>query len=200
MAYKAGVAPLSFAAILGGTLTPLLFAVAILADGNWTFELNTLSDLGVSAKGTVAALFNSTCVVSGLCIAIFGFGKRVMSDSLDSTSGLLMGLAGIFLILVGIFTKDSMDAHLFVAFSFFILNGLAMAICMVSDYRKNRFFVFSFNIALILILAASIFGFNYRGLEIVYVLCACAWCIVQGLSLSFSKDYNTESDNRVVIK
>ena len=200
MAYKAGVAPLSFAAIFEGTLTPILFAVAILADGNWAFELNTLSDLGVSANGTVAALFNVTCILSGLCIVIFGFGKKIMSDNLDSKSGLLMGLGGIFLLLVGIFPKSSIEIHLFVAFSFFILNGLAMAVCMVSDYRRNRFFVFSFNIVLILVLVASTFGFNYKGLEIVYVLCTCAWCIIQGLSLSFSKDYNTESDNRMVIK
>ena len=200
MAYKAGVTPLSFAAIFGGTLTPLLFAVAIISDGNWTFDVNSLSDLGISKKETVALLFNSTCIVSGLCTSIFGFGKVMMSNKLDAASGVLMGFSGVFLLLVGVFTKADLEAHLTVAVTYFLLNALAIMVSMVSDYRKNRFFMFSFNIILILIVIAATFGYTYKGEEVVYVLLTCAWCMVQGLSLAFSKHYNTESDNRMVIR
>ena len=200
MAYKAGVAPLSFAAILVGTLTPLLFAVAIMADGNWVFDYNSLSDLGISSNPTVAMIFNTTCMFTGVCTLIFGFGKVLMSNKLDAVSGFLMGLSGIFLFLVGVLTKADIGPHLTVAITYFVLNFLAIAVSMVSDYRKGRLFMFSFSIILILIAIGCTFRFTYRGEEVIYVLSTCLWCMVQGLSLAFSKHYNTESDNRMVIR
>jgi len=117
-----------------------------------------------------------------------------------AASGVLMGFSGVFLLLVGVFTKADLEAHLTVAVTYFLLNALAIMVSMVSDYRKNRFFMFSFNIILILIEIAATFGYTYKGEEVVYVLLTCAWCMVQGLSLAFSKHYNTESDNRMVIR
>ena len=200
MVRRIGVVPLTFAMILGGALTPLLFAAAIMADGNWTFNENTLSDLGISAKRTVALLFNGTCMMAGICVAIFGLGKAQRSSGLDAASGLLMGLSGVFLFLVGIFTKDMRALHMAVACSYFVLMGLAIIIGIISDSRRKRYYMISCDVVILMVSAVAIITLTYKGMEVVYVLITCVWGLIQGLSLAFSKDYNTESDNRVVIK
>jgi hypothetical membrane protein len=196
---KLSTAPFSFAAIVGGAMAPLLFAIAIFADGYWTFDVNSLSDLGISYNETAAMIFNLTCIFAGICMAVFGLGKLIIKKKLDAVSGFFMCISGVLLILIGLITKDTLDLHLIIAVGFFATFALAIITGVISDFSNRRYIVTAIGIVLIVIILAACIGFTIMGTEVICVLCICDWAIIQGLALSFSNDYNEEPDDRAVI-
>ena len=194
---KIGTAPFSLVVMLVGTFVPLAFTVAIFADGNWTFNINTLSDLGISEDDFARMVFTVTCIIGGIFTAFFGFGKYMMKHGLDSASGFLLVLAGVLLIAVGLFNKET-SVHIPVAMGYFLMMTAAIIVSLVADYRSRRFLSMSVAIIVLLISYGSMPGFDLPGTEVISVFAICVWMFAQGVSLSFSNDYNTESDNRVV--
>ena len=179
-------APFSIIGIFVGASLPIMLAVAIFMDGTWTFNVNTLSDLGVSDNQVAADLFNASCILGGLLIALVGFGKITLEEDLDVTVGYTLVIAGALLFLVGIFIKGE-PAHIPLAILFFIFATCAIIISMISDYRKKRRMSATISSILIVIAFGSMPGFNYAGVEVIAMLCIYSWFIVQGLTLAFSK-------------
>jgi hypothetical membrane protein len=182
-------APFTMAGILAGALLPLAFAVAIFADGNWTFNVNTLSDLGISSVEFAAKLFNCACIVGGALILIFGIGKAYTKKNLDAASGLFMAVGGICLALVGIANKgDDYEIHVLVATIFFTLCFISIILSMASDAMHGRKFTVAMSAAVLVTVLMVIPGFAFPGVEVIGVVALCIWLIAQAMSLSFSKD------------
>ncbi len=197
MVTKWGTAPFSLAVMLTGALTPLAFAVAIFADGYWTFDFNTLSDLGVSLNDTARYVFMATCIIGGACTAFFGYGKLMKKHGLDSAIGFILVLAGILLIAVGIFDKST-TVHEYVAVGYFIMAAAAMFVSLFADYNNKRYLMLSVTIIALCMSFGSMPGFTIAGVEVISVTAICMWTFCQGLSFSFSKDINKETDNGTV--
>ncbi len=181
--------PFSMAGIFLGTLLPIALVVAIFMDGSWTFNENSLSDLGVSDNPTVANIFNSVCMFGGVLMAIVGLGKVNLGKDLDRTSGICLVIGAVFLFLVGVFPKDQLAIHICVAMVFFSMTTAAVLTSMVSDYRNKRRLSATISSILLVISLAAIPGFSYKGLEVIGFVCMYIWFLVQGFSLTFSNHY-----------
>jgi hypothetical membrane protein len=192
-----GTVPFSLAAMIVGALTPFAFAVAIFSDGNWFFDENMLSDLGVSSDDFARNLFMATCIIGGVCTAIFGFGKLMIKHKLDAASGFFLVIAGIFLIAVGLFDKTT-TVHSISAPMYFFMMLISMCISLFADSGNKRYLTMSVTVIALFMCFAAMPGFTIAGVEVISVCAICLWMFVQGLSLSFSNDYNAESDNRMV--
>ncbi len=180
------VAPFAAIGVFVGALVPLLFVTAIFADGTWEFNVDTLSALGVSASCTAANIFNYTCMCAGLLIAIFGIGKLICKDGLDSVSALFVAVGGLFLIGVGAFNMDT-DYHNWFAWCFFTIIVIGMILSGFADWQNGRTVSAAITIITLGIMLAAVPGFALAGIEVIAVFSMCVWLIGQGMSLAFSK-------------
>lgn len=184
---KISAAPFAFAGILVGALVPLLFTIAIFADANWTFDVNSLSDLGISSTKFAADLFNYTCMCAGILIALFAVGKFLIRCGADKASAVFLLLGGLFLIGVGIFTKDSCY-HNYITWLYFITVVIAMIISGINDWKHGRTLTTAITVISFTVIVGSIPGFTIAGAEVITVMAMCFWMLGQALSLAFSKD------------
>ena len=183
---KMSPAPFAFIGIILGTMIPLAFSVAIFADGFWTFNINTLSDLGVSFEPLAANVFNYTCIIGGILMMVFGAGKLFIRSGKDAASGFFVAIAGVFLMAVGIF-NESYSVHNLVAWSFFACATIALVVSLISDWEKGRKLTAAVSTTALFASVIAIPAFTLAGLEVICVLAFCLWIIGQGLSLAFSK-------------
>lgn len=182
-------APFALIGIFLGSFMPITVIAMIIADESWTFNFNTLSDLGVSSNEMVSLMFNGGCMLGGLLMSIVGIGRALIREErLDKTCGAVLALAGIFLFLVGIFTKDCISIHEAVALLYFLLILAAMIISIAADYKMGRVLTATLTSILIVITIASVPGFFFAGFEVIMVGCTYVWMTAQGLSLAFSKN------------
>lgn len=185
---KACATPLALLGIFVGAMLPLAFAVAIAADGTWTFNVNTLSDLGISSSQVAADIFNYSCMIGGVLVAVFGFGKFLIKDGKDAASGLFLAATGVLFMAVGIITKDSYSLHVSIA----IMGGLTLLIGAfigtVSDWSHGRQITASVGAIAVTLSVATFFGLAFAGFEVVSIISGLIWLIAEGASLAFSKD------------
>lgn len=185
---KACATPLALLGIFVGAMLPLAFAVAIAADGTWTFNVNTLSDLGISSSQAAADIFNYSCMIGGVLVAVFGFGKFLIKDGKDAASGLFIAATGVLFMAVGIITKDSYSLHVSIA----IMGGLTLLIGAfigtVSDWSHGRQITASVGAIAVTLSVATFFGLAFAGFEVVSIISGLIWLIAEGASLAFSKD------------
>ncbi len=184
---KISARPFTFAGILVGAFVPVIFAIAAMQDGYWEFNVDTLSDLGISSDKLAANLFNYTCIVAGVLVALFGIGKAYLKAGADCASGVMLMLAGILLAFIGICTKDY-AAHIPIALTFFLFAGISVIISGISDWRHGRTATTAITIVTFTVIIASIPGFTIAGTEVISVVAICIWLLGQSISLAFSKD------------
>jgi hypothetical membrane protein len=183
------VAPFAFVGILSGVLAPIMFVIAIFADGSWTFNVDMLSALGISNVAIAASLFKWTCVVAGITLLFFGAGKAyIRMTGLDAVSGLFLAVSGVFLVGVGLVTLDNANIHHFFAALHFAMILIAMVAGTVGDWQKGRLITASVGACALVIFLCSTVGLTMAGAEVVLVFCFCVWTVVQSLSLAFSKN------------
>ena len=100
--------PAAFAVV--GIVAAALFAVMwiIMAEGDptWVLGENTLSDLGISINDDVATEFKYTCMITGILLLVFGAGKAYCENGASTASGVFAAIAGVFIVLVGLYNKD----------------------------------------------------------------------------------------------
>lgn len=183
---KLSAAPFAFVGILVAVLIPIAFSVAIFSDSYWTFNVNSLSDLGISYDAFTANLFNYTCMIGGALLIIFGLGKMYLKTGLDSASAFFVALSGALLIGIGILNK-SYSIHEWIAYIFFLSTAIAMIVSMVSDSMKGRKFTTAISVIAVTVTIICIPGFTIYGVEVIFVMAVFLWLAGQGLSLAFSK-------------
>lgn len=120
------------ASVYGGVVGPVVFMVlytiAAVGDPEYVFFRNYLSDLGVGSHG---AFFNSACMIAGaltIPFALFGIRPALDGGIAANAAVSLTVIAGVFLIMVGVFTEESPDMHTIASYGFF-LSMLAALFC-----------------------------------------------------------------------
>ena len=179
-------APYAFAGILVGALTPIAFAISAFIDGFWEFDLNMLSDLGISHSALAANIFNYTCMIAGLFVVIHSIGKIKAYEGAACGGAVVLFFCGILLAAIGLFTKDT-AYHIPIACTYFFLILITVIISAITDYRSGKVVSAAATGALVVIVFASMPGFQLGGIEVIAVLAMCIWMITQSLSLAFSK-------------
>ncbi|HOP09418.1 MAG TPA: DUF998 domain-containing protein [Candidatus Methanofastidiosa archaeon] len=122
---------------------PVISTAAIsiaISKAEWfTWQDNWLSDLGVHSGS--AAFFNSGLIISGILTVLVAIGMVLY---LDDKPIFRMGkatflVAGVSLMLIGVFTEDYSPYHYIVSVMFFVLSMISMLIVGIGYLieRKN---------------------------------------------------------------
>ena len=105
-------------------------------DGEFSWRVNALSDLGVSR---VADLFNYSLISAGLLNAVFTLGlmKAYAKNTPFRLGCVLLFLGGGSLSLVGVFTEEYGMIHGYASLGYFIVSPIAMVLIGVSFAKTN---------------------------------------------------------------
>lgn len=186
---KIGPAGFGIAAVCGAFIFSVAWIVAACGDASWILGEDTLSMLGISDVQVSADAFNYACIITGVLFAIFGFGKLGFEKGCNRASGAMIIIAGIALLGIGIFTKDfgNGNAHLIVAYLFFLFLALSVILSGIGDYKEKKTIPVAATVILFMISFGSIAFQSLAMIEAITVACALLWAVVQGLKLSMSK-------------
>jgi hypothetical membrane protein len=102
-------------------------------DGEAYSPLNHyVSELGQLGVSSLAAVFNSGLIVGGVCFAVFMLGLGWTRGGLGGRGyGLIGAIAGVAGALVGIYPLNNVGTHGLVAFAFFNVTWIAIALASV---------------------------------------------------------------------
>lgn len=162
-----------------------LYTIAAFGDPEYVLFRNYLSDLGV---GSMAIFFNAAVVIAGgltIPFALLAIRPALDGGIAATLAVILTVLAGVFLMLVGVFTEDAEGTHYIVSVGFF-MSFLAALFCYswtlhfsnalgkgVTEITK---FVFAIGVVL------TVLGFG-PATETVAVLSIIAWGLVVAITL-----------------
>ncbi|WP_440059147.1 DUF998 domain-containing protein [Thermogladius sp. 4427co] len=126
--------------IYASLFTALLLAVVVIAlSVEWfSFYSNALSDLGRMENGYIAVAFNGVVASSGIVMILFSQTKLLR---LERFKRVLIGLAGFFLNLIGVYPEDYHSIHFYVSVVFFLL--LIVYILLHAAWRSLKGYILS---------------------------------------------------------
>ena len=123
--------------ILGAIGFSVLWIATVLIDGSWVFGEMTLSELGDPSR-PADMLFNISCILSGLVLAVFAFAMRSMQKvKLVRASMGLAGAASVFLIGVGLFPIHIDFWHGLFSWAFFLTMMTAIILSVPGDWSRG---------------------------------------------------------------
>ena len=166
-------------------IMPIFFATMWISsatiDGEWTFGVNSLSDMGISDNAISAFLFNIGCIVTGLggfmiSIGTFAYGKKTLKFG-----GLIAAASFIFLSLVGVFTLNIYPIHSFVASTFGVLLFISIIVSSVSDYKVS-WYLYT-DVILVAIMAITMMTLKFEVWEPIYTICSIIWTFTFGIKM-----------------
>lgn len=171
-------------------IMPVIFAgmwiLSATIDGNWTFGVNSLSDMGISENEMSAFLFNYGCFVSGLAGFFVGIGTFVYGKRTLRIGGLIAAVGFIFLLLVGIFTLNTFHMHKFVATTFGELVFISVVVSSVSDFKVSWYLYF--DILLIIGMVAAVKTQPFAVWEAITVIGTMIWNLMLGYKMHVHDD------------
>jgi len=185
---KGSRAPIAMVGIFAAFMFAVVWMVAVFADGSWSFGVDELSDLGISDVCNAANIFNYGCMLFGILIAVFGAGKIAIRYGHDISTGILLVLAGAFLVLAAIYTKDSYDLHMFFVYMFVLMMGLAAVVNAIGDFRKGKNLFAAIGSMLVVVTIGGYAVGGLAGLESAGAVCLIVWMAAAGASIVASKD------------
>ncbi|MEM2143202.1 MAG: DUF998 domain-containing protein [Candidatus Thorarchaeota archaeon] len=127
-----------------GLVAPIVALVAIfvaIAISPWfDWVTNALSDLGNYDNGIPAAVvFNSGLICAGAMELIFvRWFLSQLKDPISRVAMIALGVASIFLILIGILSENAGRIHFWVSVGFFLSFPISMWIMSVSLLRRGE--------------------------------------------------------------
>lgn len=156
MLIKAG----GLAGIAGPAIAMSLVLYSVSISSWFTWQGNSLSDLGVSSA---AVYFNSGLIIEGALNLLFACAvwSAVGWTGLKHVAGPLFGVSGVSLGFVGVFTEHSGSLHGDFALGFFILYPLSLIALALIMRREGPFFALVSAVTGIVALVA-IFGTPHR--------------------------------------
>ncbi|MFH0863321.1 MAG: DUF998 domain-containing protein [Candidatus Altiarchaeota archaeon] len=106
-------------------------------DGGFSWRSNALSDLGVTGHGWI---FNGCLIIAGIlsCLFILGFVHRHRRSGLIRPTAVLLLSGAVGLALVGVYTEESLNAHILVSAVYFIAYPLGMVSAGVGLLRLRE--------------------------------------------------------------
>lgn len=123
--------------LLAVVVFSVLYLTAVSQDPGYEFLEDYLSDLGV---GPGAWAFNSALVLSGALLLLFaaiGLAPLLGSSVPSRVGSGLLGLAGVLLMNVGVFTEDYGDTHFAFSVSFFLVLLAALGVMTYALYETK---------------------------------------------------------------
>ena len=163
----------------------VLYSIAMSLDSGYVFGKNYLSDLGVSDG---AWAFNAGVIIAGalfIPFAAFGIRPALGKGAAGTVCVAMMGIAGLFLIGVGIFTEDSGDIHGVVSYGFFLTMLANLGIAAFALFRSKSLGRFGYSLTLVVFLfglALLPMGGNPLS-ETLAVLSIILWGLLIGVAL-----------------
>jgi hypothetical membrane protein len=179
-----------------GYAAPLVFLafylIAVAGDDNYVFYENYLSDLGV---GTAAWAFNTGLIFAGaftMAFAVWGIGQSLRGGILLYIALAMTVLAGVFLILIGVYTEEQEDIHYAVTISFFmsffgalIFYALAFHLTDATGDLRPAFrkgMIIATDVALPIDAVMFLIGFNPQT-ETISVIIILSWSLAMASTL-----------------
>lgn len=165
-------------------------------DGSFSWQINALSDLGVSK---VANIFNYSLILAGVLNIVFGVGllKAYGGTTISYLSIILLIMGGVFLSLIGLFTESYGGLHFIVSAGFFIFTPVSIILIGISLISSNKIRSGYLSIttgALALIIISSYFtgiyntlGYGLSVSEYISSTIISIWISWMGLNLFFIK-------------
>lgn len=184
-AFKRNTAPFAVVGIVAAILFAMVWLVAAVNDPNWVLGVNTLSDMGVSDVQLTADLFMYGCIITGLLVFVFGLGKASNEYGSSRASGIMTAIAGVFLVLVGLYNKDfgNGNIHDTVAILFFLFLALAAMASVHGDWTEGKRINGAIGAILIMIVIGVAVGKPLAFVETVAVLCGLIWIISESVKM-----------------
>ncbi len=143
MAVSPGIEKASaLAGVLGASVIAIASAVTAVAytgtESQRYSPLNHwISELGETGVSELAAVFNISLVVGGICFVVFMTGLRLVRTGrfawLYGTIGALAGVAGAY---VGIYPMNQLEQHALAALAFFNLGWIAVGLASLDFVRR----------------------------------------------------------------
>ncbi len=154
-----------------------IWVVAAQGDPSWVFGESMISDLGVSDVELTADLFMYGCIVTGLLAFIFGVGKAYTECGSNRLAGILVAIAGAFLVLVGLYNENfgNGNIHNTVAILFFLFLVLGMLASMVGDWAEGKRVNGAVTAVLIMVMIGVAVGKDLAYVESIAVICGLLW-------------------------
>jgi hypothetical membrane protein len=175
----------SWCGLAGPVIFAVLWIVAIASTPRYDFGGQWVSDLGV---GEGAAFFNSGVIVAGFLNLFFtaSLAAVLRPSRLGILGSVVLALAGIFLMLIGVFTENAGEIHGIVSISFFLLALIALLVLALPLHRSPAMRpwtgLFTIVIAILGIMAIGIFAFGPLT-ETIAVALIVIWSIVTAWKL-----------------
>ncbi|MDY0293139.1 MAG: DUF998 domain-containing protein [Candidatus Methanomethylophilaceae archaeon] len=172
--------------IVGVVLFVAAWIIAASTDTSWVFGKDSLYELGVSSTDA-RFYFNYACMICGVLMAAFGLGHALARKNPGvMTSGLLLAIAGVFLLLTGIFVKepgnDSLHMFCVVMLGFLVLAALvAMAF---GDWKDGKVLPAGFSVICIIAAATFVATTPSASWSAAAFLIGCLWIIVQSAKMA----------------
>ena len=172
------------------------FAASWRADGSFSWEINALSDLGVSE---VADIFNYSLILVGILNFVFavGFMKAYAGTRASFFSVLLLIIGGVCLSFIGVFTEAYGVLHFVVSSGFFIFFPISIILIGVTFVSSSNNGMRYFSVlvgALALITISSYFtgifrtlGYGFSVPEYISAAIISTWVIYMGINLIYYK-------------
>ena len=141
---------------------PLFFAVmwilSATIDGEWTFGVNSLSDMGISDDPLSAFLFNFGCIATGFFGMIIGLGMFAYGKRTVRAGGILYTISTFFLALIGVFTLPQ-TMHYVVASTAGLVFSMSVVVTSPSDWKVSWYLYFDivFMITSLIVMFTQIF-------------------------------------------
>lgn len=155
---------------LGAAWIAYVFIASAIALAPWfNFYNNALSDLGNYVRqGALAAVFNLGLIASGLLAAITALlFIRGRTTRLVLPWSLLLLVAGLDLVLVGVFSEDFGEIHGVVSVALFTLFGLTLLVYGVCAYLMRLWGAATYALAAFLVsVAVWTISWPWRGVAI----------------------------------
>jgi hypothetical membrane protein len=161
-------------------------------DTAWHFGVNTLSEFGISDTAA-RYYFNYGCIITGLLVMIFGFGRTAFGKNLGhGVGGALLVSGGIALALVGVFTMDysTEQMHYIIAMTmaaFFF--GAIIAITFGNWFADRKIFA-GVGIVVIFCLIPMIFVLDVAAIEGYGIVLALIWLTTESMNMLISDQKN----------
>lgn len=176
-ATKRSPAPYAVIGILAAFLLAVVVLVAAENDPSWVLGESTIADLGASDVELTADLFKYGSIVAGILLFVFGVGKAYTENDCSRASGVMIALAGIFLILLGYYTSDVGNGNVNETYTwlFFVFLALAAILSVFGDWSEGKRINSVIAAILILVVIGAAVGKPVGYIEVTAIACCVLW-------------------------
>ena len=169
-----------YTAIIAAVFFPIMWILSATINGNWTFGVDTLSDMGASDNRLAAFFFNFGCIVTGACGVGAGYITYWCGKKTLRFGGMLFTMGMFFLSLVGVFTVPQ-PMHYIVSTAFGLLAGGGVIIASLSDRGVSWYFYVDVVLIVTAFIIMALTPFPFW--EATTVICSLLWTLTLGIKM-----------------